>query len=117
MAPAGASNSVRRTRRKPPPTPIYLVLEYLGAVDVPRVVGSGHRKMLCAFHSEKTPSASVSEYGFNCFSCEVSGDAIKLLKTKGGMDFEAALKLCQEFAGGTGESVSQPSGFDHHLFR
>jgi hypothetical protein len=90
--------------------PIAPVLEALGAVGVPHLV-SGHRKMLCPFHDEKHPSASVSEFGFNCFGCERSGDAIKLVMEEERVSYADAVARCEEITGISGETVSRGSGW------
>lgn len=86
-------------RRKPPAFPIAPVLEELGFENVPHVTGSGHRKVACLFHGDRTPSASVSEFGFRCFTCGRSGDAVKLLREEEGLSFEAAIERLQEITG------------------
>lgn len=49
---------------------------------------------LCPFHSEKTPSFSVSEEKklFYCFGCHASGDAIAFLMKKEGVEFPDAVR-------------------------
>lgn len=48
----------------------------------------------CPFHSEKTPSFSVSEKEqfFHCFGCGASGDVIKFVMDHQGLDFIEAVK-------------------------
>lgn len=76
------------------------ILEHLGAVAVPRVGRNGYAKMRCPFHDDTHPSATVSRYGFRCWSCGVSGDTIKLLREQKGMSFADAVKLTKELTGG-----------------
>lgn len=78
---------------------MWVALEYLGATDVPHITGTGYRKMLCPFHPDTKPSAHVSEFGFHCFACGESGDAIKLVR-KEGHNYQAAIAILQERAGG-----------------
>ena len=86
-------------RRDPPPQfPIAPVLKALGAENVPDV-HRGHRKLLCPFHPDTSPSASVSRYGFNCFSCGRSGDAIKLIREEEGLSFNEAVERCAAITG------------------
>lgn len=49
---------------------------------------------LCPFHSEKTPSFSVSEERglFYCFGCQASGDVFKFLMLKENLTFPEALE-------------------------
>ncbi len=57
-------------------------------------------KGLCPFHSEKTPSFSVSESRqfFYCFGCGASGDVITFLMKIENIDFlAAATKLAEEY--------------------
>lgn len=63
--------------------------------------GGGWRKVRCAFHGERNPSASysVDKRGFNCHACGVEGDAIKLLQTQEGLSFRDALTKACELAG------------------
>lgn len=71
-------------------------------VDIVRVVGEyvrlrreGKRyKGLCPFHSEKTPSFSVSpeHQHFRCFGCDARGDVFKFVELIEGLTFFEALK-------------------------
>jgi len=56
---------------------------------------------LCPFHSEKTPSFTVSdEKGFyHCFGCGAHGDAIRWLTDAGGMGFIDAVRQLSQAAG------------------
>ena len=49
---------------------------------------------LCPFHSEKTPSFTVSESKqfYHCFGCGSSGDVIKFVQEYSGVDFVEAYK-------------------------
>jgi DNA primase len=68
-------------------------------------------KGLCPFHSEKTPSFTVSpDKGFfHCFGCGVGGDAIKFQMLVSGQSFPEALR---ELAGRAGVSLPAPDGRD-----
>lgn len=60
--------------------------------------GQNHRG-LCPFHSEKTPSFTVSQARqmFHCFGCGVGGDAFTFLMKKEGMGFlQAVAELGRE---------------------
>jgi DNA primase len=56
---------------------------------------------LCPFHSEKTPSFSVSSSKqiFNCFGCGVGGNVITFIQRIEKMEFIEAVKLLAERAG------------------
>ena len=55
----------------------------------------------CPFHSEKTPSFSVSQTKqfFHCFGCGVSGNAISFLMNFSHLDFVEAVEDLAGFAG------------------
>lgn len=101
---------------KLPSYPIWLALEELGITDAPHVTGSGYKKMLCPFHSERDPSASVSNFGFNCFSCGITGDALKLLVEKGGLTFADAKRRLDELNDGGSEPVLSERRWGNGLF-
>lgn len=85
---------------KAPHFPIAPVLEELGGDQVPRVRGTGYAKMRCPFHGpDKTPSASVSQYGFRCFTCGKSGDAISLIREEEECSFADAVERCEQITG------------------
>jgi DNA primase len=81
--------------------PQTFVQELLARVDVVEVVGryvtlkkGGANLMgLCPFHSEKSPSFSVSpsKQFFHCFGCGKTGDAIAFLMEHAGMSFVEAV--------------------------
>jgi DNA primase len=50
---------------------------------------------LCPFHSEKTPSFTVSQEKelFHCFGCEKGGDVFGFIMEMEGVDFSEALKM------------------------
>lgn len=94
--------------KKAPEFPVWAALEYLGVADVPHVSGKKtFEKMLCPFHPDTKPSAHVSEIGFQCFACEASGDAIKLMRERGGLDYKTAIRILQERTGIT-DRASEP---------
>jgi DNA primase len=65
----------------------------------------------CPFHSEKTPSFSVSRNKqlFHCFGCGVSGNAIGFLMDFSHLDFVEAVEDLATFAG-----VDVPREANHH---
>ncbi len=88
--------------------PQSFIQELLARADVVEIVGryvqlkkGGANFMgLCPFHSEKSPSFSVSpsKQFFHCFGCGKSGDAIAFLMEHSGMTFmEAVQDLAQQF--------------------
>jgi DNA primase len=56
--------------------------------------GPDSYKGLCPFHSEKTPSFTVSPTKgfFYCFGCNVGGDAIRFLRLSSGLSFPEAVR-------------------------
>ena len=56
---------------------------------------------LCPFHSEKTPSFTVSDDKgfFHCFGCSAHGDVISFVMQKESVDFKEALKILAAEAG------------------
>lgn len=58
-------------------------------------------KALCPFHSEKTPSFTVSaeRQSFYCFGCNKGGDIFTFVEEFEGVDFRGALKILAERAG------------------
>ena len=52
------------------------------------IPSSGHKKMLCPFHKEKSPSCCVYPDGhFYCFGCNASGDVIHYVMKRDGLKF------------------------------
>lgn len=63
-----------------------------------------NNKALCPFHSEKIPSFAVnnSKQIFNCFTCQVGGDAITFTARLFGLsNKDAAIKIDNDFLIGT----------------
>ena len=56
---------------------------------------------LCPFHSEKTPSFTVSDDKgfFHCFGCSAHGDVISFVMQKESIEFKDALKILASDAG------------------
>lgn len=56
---------------------------------------------LCPFHSEKTPSFTVSpdRQMYHCFGCGVGGDVFSFIETQEGLTFPEAVKRLAERAG------------------
>jgi DNA primase len=90
--------------------------ELRARTDLPALIGrkvklekAGREfKGLCPFHSEKTPSFTVSEEKafYHCFSCGAHGDAIRWLTDSQGLPFIDAVK---ELAADAGMEVPAPS--------
>jgi DNA primase len=94
--------------------PQSFIQELLSRVDVVDIVGryvqlkkGGANFMgLCPFHSEKSPSFTVSpsKQFFHCFGCGKNGNAIGFLMEHAGMGFVEAV---QELANQCGLQVPQ----------
>lgn len=94
----------------------------LKAHDITDVVGKyvhlskqGHYlKGLCPFHSEKTPSFTVTPERqiFHCFGCGAGGNSIQFVMQKEGLTFSEAVRQLAEEAGipiGPEDAYSEPS--------
>jgi len=99
--------------------PHTFVQELLARADVVDTIGrhvqlkkSGANFMgLCPFHSEKSPSFSVSpsKQFYHCFGCGKSGDAINFLMEHTGASFiEAVQDLAQQFGMPVPEDDASP---------
>jgi DNA primase len=79
--------------------------------------GSNHVG-LCPFHSEKTPSFSVSEVKriFYCFGCHETGNVISFVMKKDGLSFPEALRsLGAKYGVSIAEEKSAATGFRNSL--
>ena len=67
---------------------------------------------LCPFHSEKTPSFSVSEEKniFKCFDCHEGGSAIKFLMKHESLSFPEAVMVLARKYGVKIEETGAPQG-------
>jgi hypothetical protein len=68
---------------------------------------SGRQKVLCPFHGDTRPSASIDfdKQRFTCFACGVGGDALDLLRTQEGLTFDAAVARAEALSGGADAPV------------
>jgi len=92
---------------------VTVISEYVRLKKASRDRYSG----LCPFHSEKTPSFSVSESKqfYHCFGCQVSGDALTFVMAIEGVSFYEALKSLSERYGIPMPKRSQYSDADSKL--
>ena len=75
------------------------IVDIIGREVALKKAGSSY-KGLCPFHSEKTPSFSVSEQNqfFHCFGCGEKGDAIAFVRRFYNLTFiEAVEKICEDY--------------------
>lgn len=75
-------------------------------------------KGLCPFHSEKTPSFSVSpeKQVFHCFGCGASGDVFEFVMKQEGLPFQEALhRLANRYGVSIPESSGRSSGMADRL--
>ncbi len=85
------------------------IAEVIGArVDL-KPAGRGEFKALCPFHSEKSPSFTVStdKQFYHCFGCGAHGTAIGFVMEHDGLEFPAAI---EDLAGLAGLEVPRESG-------
>jgi hypothetical protein len=68
---------------------------------------SGRQKVLCPFHGDTRPSASLDfdKQRFTCFACGVAGDAVDLLVQTEGLSISAAVDRAEAIAGSAGATV------------
>jgi DNA primase len=78
---------------------IAAVLKHYGFEDIPEK--SGWQTVRCAFHDENKPSARVSldAGAMKCLACGASGDAIKLIMWKEGVNYGNALDKYKTIVG------------------
>lgn len=71
------------------------IVDYINQYVPLKPSGSGEFKALCPFHSEKTPSFTVSEKKqfYYCYGCGATGDLIKFVETYQGVEFIDACKI------------------------
>ncbi|MET0152542.1 MAG: DNA primase [Candidatus Binatia bacterium] len=76
------------------------IVELVSRYTALKRTGRNHQG-LCPFHSEKTPSFSVSEERgvFYCFGCQASGDVFRFVMLKDGLTFPEALERLAREAG------------------
>ena len=57
---------------------------------------------LCPFHGESTASAAVSYDldGFNCFACDVRGDAVSIIKHEEEVSYAEAFRIAESLSVG-----------------
>jgi DNA primase len=100
--------------------PAGFVHDLLARVDIVEVVGrsvdlkraGASHKGLCPFHSEKSPSFTVSpsRQTYHCFGCGVHGNAIGFLMEHHGMGFVDAVRdLAQQVGMTVPEDTSSPA--------
>jgi DNA primase len=86
----------------------HFIQELLARADIVEIVGrhvplkktGANFSGLCPFHTEKTPSFTVSpaKQFYHCFGCGKNGDAIDFLRESTGADFmEAVHDLAQQY--------------------
>jgi DNA primase len=67
--------------------------------------------MRCPFHDDKQASASVNlaKGAFRCHGCDAKGDAIGLIKTREGLDYQGAIQFAEEILGRSCGGVRRPA--------
>ncbi len=76
------------------------LIDVVSEVVVLRKSGSNHMG-LCPFHSERSPSFTVSETKqfYHCYGCKAGGDVIKFVRELHGLGFVEAIEELSERAG------------------
>jgi DNA primase len=66
-------------------------------------------RCLCPFHGESTPSAAVSYDldGFNCFACDVRGDAISIIRHEEEVSYAEAKRIAESLSVGCHQPVQR----------
>lgn len=66
-------------------------------------------KCLCPFHGEEIPSAAVSYDldGFNCFACDVRGDAVSIIRHEEEVSFAEAFRIAESLSVGGNQPVQR----------
>jgi len=78
-----------------------------------RLKRAGKRSIgLCPFHSEKTPSFSVSNdlQLYHCFGCGKSGDLFTFVQEYDKVDFKKSLEILSEYSGIPLDKFGDPEG-------
>ena len=90
--------------------PIWPVLERYGLDGVDPE--GGRVKVLCPFHDESRPSASVDtdRQRFRCFACDIQGDAIDIIMLQESIDYPSAVEFLEENFGIERKKISSGSG-------
>ena len=88
------SDSVQRVKER------LDIVEVIGEYVRLRKAGKNYQG-LCPFHSEKTPSFSVSQerQTYHCFGCNRGGDVISFVMEIEGLDFPSTLEMLAERVG------------------
>ena len=94
-----------------------LISEIVAANDIVDLIsfyvrlkrGGNSYKGLCPFHSEKTPSFSVSpdKQAYHCFGCGAGGGAVQFVRQIENLDYIEAIKFLAQRAG-----IALPEGDD-----
>ena len=107
------------TRKGIPPETLQQIRDHIDLVDVisryVTLTKTGQNyKGLCPFHSEKSPSFSVSpsRQMFHCFGCGVGGDAFTFLMKREGLGFTEAVQEMAKLAGIRLEFHAREGSFD-----
>lgn len=55
--------------------------------------GTDHIKIVCPFHSERTPSLAIYDDHYFCYGCSASGDILDFVKVVEGIEFDEAVAM------------------------
>lgn len=74
-------------------------LELIERMEIPYKQESGHVKVNCLFHEERTASLAIYDDHYYCYSCSENGDIIDFIKHLYEISFENAVRHLNKIHG------------------
>lgn len=72
-------------------------IDHARTVDVRVLFDTARDKVLCPFHNDHHPSATVKGGFFHCFTCNTTHDAIGICMNRDGMTFKQAVEFLKGY--------------------
>ncbi|WP_431941637.1 CHC2 zinc finger domain-containing protein [Nocardia grenadensis] len=96
---------------RPLSTIVDVIRKYYPAFDPPADQGREWIKILCPFHAESNPSATISfeRNAFICRSCGVKGDVYSIIMHEEEVSFAEAKRIAEKVSPGSNPVVRQPA--------
>lgn len=69
------------------------LIKVLLMIELPHKKESGHLKINCLWHEERSPSCAIYEDHYYCFGCEAHGDAIDFVQKVYNVSFAEAVNM------------------------